>query len=273
MDEKIVKEFDSLEASLNKKIQSKVPITSGNYCYLIKENWFNKISQLIYYKKNDKLDKSKDNNIILNLNNEQPEFIDDISSILDCLENKIKIKFMSIKLLELIYDIKILKNHHQVSFYSGNNRIIIEYKEKQDNALFIINPLENISKVILISTLNNINIINDKNHLYKVLLKKEKLNFDKIYRKYYKILANFKDFSNICLNQIIEENIQSENDNKIMDSRYKKDIKKNLNRSVDYNQKDSSKYNETEKNLLNKAYQNNNVNNKNDEIKQLKLKI
>jgi len=273
MDEKIVKEFDSLEASLNKKIQSKVPITSGNYCYLIKENWFNKISQLIYYKKNDKLDKSKDNNIILNLNNEQPEFIDDISSILDCLENKIKIKFMSIKLLELIYDIKILKNHHQVSFYSGNNRIIIEYKEKQDNALFIINPLENISKVILISTLNNINIINDKNHLYKVLLKKEKLNFDKIYRKYYKILANFKDFSNICLNQIIEENIQSENDNKIMDSRYKKDIKKNLNRSVDYNQKDSSKYNETEKNLLNRAYQNNNVNNKNDEIKQLKLKI
>ena len=65
------------------------------------------------------------------------------------------------------------KNHNQVLIYSGNNKVIVSYKEKQDNALLLINPLENISKVLLISTINKLNLINQKNQLYKELLNKD----------------------------------------------------------------------------------------------------
>ena len=139
------------------------------------------------------------------MKNEQTEFLDDISSILDCLSKKIKIKFISIKLIELIYDRKILKNHNQISFYSGNNKIIIEYKEKPDNALLLENPLENISKVLLISTLNKLSLVNEKNKLYKERLNKEQLDIDKIYKKYNQIIINFKDFSDIYSNHIIKK--------------------------------------------------------------------
>ena len=108
MDELIMKEYNSFEISLKNKIKSIIAIMSGNYCYLIKERWINKIYKLINIKKNNKLEKNKDNNIFLALKIEQPEFIDDISSILDSLSREIKIKFISIKLLELIYDKNIL---------------------------------------------------------------------------------------------------------------------------------------------------------------------
>ena len=84
-------------------------------------------------------------------------------------------------MLELLYDKDILKNHNQVSYFSGNTKIIIEYKEKQNNALLLINPLETISKVLLISNLNKLNPISEKNQLYKELLGKEQIDLDKIF--------------------------------------------------------------------------------------------
>ena len=182
MYEQIIKEYNLFESSLNDKLKSTIPITIGNYCYIIKENWFNKINKLINYEKNNQLEKDKDNSNILTFKNEQPEFIDDISSFLDCLSKKINIKFINLKLLELLYDKDILKNHNQVSFYSGNNKIIIEYKEKQNNALLLINPLETISKVLMISNLNKLNPVSEKNQLYKELLSKEQIDLDKIYK-------------------------------------------------------------------------------------------
>jgi hypothetical protein len=72
-------------------------------------------------------------------------------------------------LLVLIYDKNILINHNKVLSHSGNNRIIIEYEGKKDNALLLINPLENISKILLISTLNKLNLMSDRNQFYKDL--------------------------------------------------------------------------------------------------------
>ena len=134
------------------------------------------------------MEKNKNNSIKLALKNEKPEFIDDISSILDCLNNKIKIKFMNIKLLEYLYDKDILKDHNQISFWSGNNKIIIEFKDRQDIFLFIVNPLENISKIMLFSTLNKFNLANGKYQLYKELLSKKQLDVNEIYKKYNKII-------------------------------------------------------------------------------------
>ena len=243
MEELIIKEYNLFENSFNQKIKSIVPITSGNYCYLIKDNWLNNIHKLINSKKNNQLYNNKDNNILLSFKNEEPEFIDDISSVLDCLSKKIKIKFISINLLELIYDQNILKKHNQVSFCTGYNKIIIEYKEKPDNALLIVNPLENISKVLLISTtLNklNLSLVNEKNQLYKELLNKEQLNLDNIYKKFNQIINNFKDFSDIYSNQIIKNNIENNYIKSKIDARYKKDVKNNLNRSMEYDQSDFS---------------------------------
>jgi hypothetical protein len=89
MDEQIIKEFDSFQTSLNKKIKSQVFLLANDYYFLIKENWFNNISRLINYIKNNHSEIRKDNNIILEMKKEQPEFIDDISFMLDCLRNKI----------------------------------------------------------------------------------------------------------------------------------------------------------------------------------------
>ena len=268
MDDIIIKEFKMFKNSLNGKLKSKVPIITANYYYLIKENWYKEFYKLINSKKD------KNNSIKLALKNEQPEFIDDISSILECLNNKVKIKFMSIKILESIYDKKILKDHNQISFCSGNNKIIIEYKDKQDNALFIENPFENISKIMLISTLNKFNFVNNKNQLYNELLSKEQLDFKKIYKKYKEIITNFKDYTDICSSQIAKENILFKKDKKNMDIRYKKEKKKNLNKSLDYGHIDYLMNDEPKKNFPVKTCQNNNNEiNKNDEINQLKLKL
>ena len=205
------------------------------------------------------MEKNKNNSIKLALKNEKPEFIDDISSILDCLNNKIKIKFMNIKLLEYLYDKDILKDHNQISFWSGNNKIIIEFKDRQDIFLFIVNPLENISKIMLFSTLNKFNLANGKYQLYKELLSKKQLDVNEIYKKYNKIITNIKDYSDIYSSQINKENIQSKNDINNMDIKYKKDQKNNLNKSIEYNQ--------------NYSLMNDDKINKKDDINQLKLKI
>lgn len=173
MDDQIIKEYNNSEVSFNKKIKNNVPLKNNDYCYLIKENWFNKLTNLIKCKNNNQLDKNRDNNVYLALKNEQPEFLEDISSILDCLINNIKIKFINIKLLELIYNENFLKNHNQVLINSGNNKVIVTYKEKQENALFLINPLDNISKVLLISIKNELSLYKEKNKFYQELLNKK----------------------------------------------------------------------------------------------------
>jgi len=38
MDEQLIKEYNLFESSLNDKLKSTIPITIGNYCYIIKEN-------------------------------------------------------------------------------------------------------------------------------------------------------------------------------------------------------------------------------------------
>ena len=51
MDELIIKEYNFFENIINTKIKSIIPKTCCSYCYLIKENSFNKIYNLINFKK------------------------------------------------------------------------------------------------------------------------------------------------------------------------------------------------------------------------------
>ena len=61
MDQQIINEFNSFENTLKFKINNTLVIYGTNYCYLIKENWYNKISELINCKKNNQLDENNDN--------------------------------------------------------------------------------------------------------------------------------------------------------------------------------------------------------------------
>ena len=153
---------------------------------------------------------------------------------------------------------------------SGNNKVIVAYKENQENALLFINPLDNISEVLLISIINKLSLINEKNKLYQELLNKEKLNLDKIYKEYNKIIFNYKDFSDIYSNQSIKQNFENNYIKKRIDVRYKKNTKNNLNRSLEIEPSDFS-INEIliKKNII-KTSPNDNAFNKN--YKQLGLK-
>ena len=153
---------------------------------------------------------------------------------------------------------------------SGNNKVIVAYTENQENALLFINPLDNISEVLLISIINKLSLINEKNKLYQELLNKEKLNLDKIYKEYNKIIFNYKDFSDIYSNQSIKQNFENNYIKKRIDVRYKKNTKNNLNRSLEIEPSDFS-INEIliKKNII-KTSPNDNAFNKN--YKQLGLK-
>ena len=95
--------------------------------------------------------------------------VNDFSSIINCLKNNKKLKLISKQLIKTLYEENSLKQYNCVNYYSGNNKLIIEYKDnKYNNALLLINPLEengNNKKIFLIS-LNS----KDKYTLFKELL-------------------------------------------------------------------------------------------------------
>ena len=146
-------------------------------CYLIEESWINDI--INSFNKYDNLKKQKRVNHNFNFINwlpeNDPEFINDIPSILNCIKNNKKFKLVSKNFMEYIYDKKDLIEENYIKYYSGNNKLIIEYKEngkiKENNdhkALLIINPcdLSKTKKRAFIITIKN----RDKLMLYKEIL-------------------------------------------------------------------------------------------------------
>ena len=127
--------------------------------------------------------------------------------------------------------------------------------------MLLINPLETISKVLLISNLNKLNPVIEKNQLYKELLGKEQIDLDKIYKKFNQIIINYKD----CSNQIMKKNIENNYIQKKLDVGYKKNLKNQLNKSMDkdYSACDIRKNNFIEKKISNQAIPNKNRNKSN----------
>ena len=137
--------------------------------YLIEENWADNLEQGFNKYKN-----LKENNELIQdfdyydlLPQEDPDIINDFSSILEEITNDKKILCISKKLFELIYDKNDLKDYHYIKYYSGNNKLIIEY-ENDNKAILLIDPLnqrnlKNNAKIILIED-------EKKNKLFKNLL-------------------------------------------------------------------------------------------------------
>ena len=132
--------YSPIEIILNNKLK-----TSSNNCYCIKEKFYNDFENLI-----DKLshNNKKNKNIREFLSSNSPEFINDIESAKNHLQNKLGLKLVSSKFINYIYknNDNILKKNNSVKYFAGKNKLIIEFNNNDIcNALLIINPLENIS--------------------------------------------------------------------------------------------------------------------------------
>ena len=164
----IKKEYHYFEKLLSKKVKDSKIFLDTEDCCLIEETWNNELLKCF-----DEYNKIKKKKKTLNydnlLPNKSPHFLNDFASILKNLKDNIKLKLVSRKLIELIYEEKYIKEDYFVKFYTGNNKIIIEYKENEDNkALLLIDPLNYIESqdTIFIIFIKD----EDKNELFEKIL-------------------------------------------------------------------------------------------------------
>ena len=143
-------EFIRFKTSLLSEINNKKwnPNTK-NDCFCIKEKWFNEFEkQINKFNTNGNTKKDSKNNIIkIFLENNFPEFINDISSAMEILGKASNLKLISKKFVQLLYPEELFLKNNSVKYYAGNNRLIIEFKNESNNisdVLLIINPLEKI---------------------------------------------------------------------------------------------------------------------------------
>ena len=245
---KIITEFNSFRENLinDVKDKSKTKLIKNKECILIKEDWHNEFSKIIDKCKNNNNKEEINKEIQKFIYNKKPEIFNDIESVINCLKNLFKFNLVSFNLINIAYNNSInLNNINRAHYYTGNNKLIIEYKENEvNNAILFINPLEAIyDQEIFIFKIKNTNP--DKLNFYRELLTKEEID-----------MTYFRGNKNI----IIECNIfNNENDKSL---HFKKIDTKQNNNSRQYNQ-----YN-INKNNLNK-FINNSHKNKTNQTNQI----
>ena len=179
--------YHEFRENLSKNINNSEFKSESEECFLIEESLNN---ELIKYFEND--DNIQDKN---NFENIQNHIINDFPSTLNCLyKNKI-IKLISKKLIKSISNKDNLKDLIGIKYYCGNNKLIIEYKDKK--ALLLIEPLNN-------SELNkNTYIIypedkeeKDKNSFFEQLIS-EKLDMNQYKSEIKDNIVSFERYLNI----------------------------------------------------------------------------
>ena len=146
----IKNEFYKFREQLSKNIKKTWISLSEEGCYLIEgscikelEEGFNNYEMI---KKVNKIDEIDDFDVFL------PEdfiFVNDFFSVINSLKSNKKLKLISKKLIEEIYDEDFLKEKNCIKYYSGKNKLLIEYKDKIENrSILIIDPLNEIYHLI-----------------------------------------------------------------------------------------------------------------------------
>ena len=209
----IINEYYDFRTSLSDNINNSSISLNNELCYLIEENWFDNLKEgFNEYKNLKKRNKLSENFDYYDLLPEiDPKFINNFSIILKSIKDNKKLRCISKKLLELIYDKNDLKDYNYIKYYSGNNKLIIEY-ENDNKAILLIDPFN--QKEIK----NNINIILIKD-------KEKKQLFENI-------LSSKNKFPNKNFNNIMPIDIYLNKLNNIMKLfiyfyYYEKDLKEN----------------------------------------------
>ena len=225
---KVKKEYFEFRKELENNINnfSDVRMLNNKECYLIKENWNN-----IFFNIITKYEKIQQRNRYskIPLPKNQPELIHDLSSVKYCIQNNCKLKLVSKNLINLLYNINL--NCNNVHYSAGNNKIIIEYKrkEKENDVLLIINPLQDIcNQKIYTFTIKNINP--DKMKIYKELLN---INENDLNLKSYNIIKNIEELNNkkkedsYNNNKSNRQSSKADNENKVQLFNFNRFLKNN----------------------------------------------
>ena len=118
----IKKEYELFKKLLENRITQNCLYLYNNECYLINNSWVQELSNNIKSYGNIKNSYSLENFLPKN----PPEFLNNIDSAIDYLKTD-KFKLISKELINLIFDENDLNNINLVNYYSGYNKIIIEF--------------------------------------------------------------------------------------------------------------------------------------------------
>ena len=221
-----MKVYEEFRAKLIENINStdnSLFTQNSEECYLIEESWINEY--INFFNKYDKDNGSFEINYSFSKN--KPIFINDFKSIITYLKNEKKLRLINKKLIELLYETNDLINLSVVKYYGGNDKIIIEYKDKEDKALLIFNPLNqnSIKNRIFILSIN----INQKLLLYKDLLSEKNNTNILSNQKYQRVIISFENYLN-NVNNSNEKTPQKQNNQSLNNKKesFKKEILKIL---------------------------------------------
>ena len=226
------KEYYKFKEKLRGNINKAFIKIELDYCYIVEEIWINELENLfqLYDEYNDSYDLNKafygaqlndsidlEDLIFEGINLNFPQFINSFLDVINCIKNNKIFKLISKSFINSLYkknNLDILKPNI-FEYYGGNNKIIIKinniinYIDKNDKALLIINPYDK-DKII-----NNtfIILINDKIFYRKILSEKNNSIIEKKYKNNIISFINYLNNSNnIIVNNIFLNN--NKNDNK-----------------------------------------------------------
>ena len=222
---KISLEFIHFKTALNKEINNdNWKINANNECYCIKEKWYNEFEQCINEINNKKnITKNTKNNLInIFLSKNKPEYINDISSAINILENKSNIKLISKSFVHSLDFEKIYLKCNSVKYYAGNSKLIIEFKSENNeiyNILLIINPLEEEFSQKQIYNISFSNKVGDKRfEFFRYLIEKEisEKKFSSFQFKAIKLKLNDETSNELKQNKLLLSEKHSESFNIIL---------------------------------------------------------
>jgi len=272
----VINKYKFFRQNLEEQIKNNQIKLQNNDCYLIKDNWDIALSRVINSYELQK--KFKRNNANFTLPKQNPEFINDISSFVECISIRKwnRFKLISKELIDLVNEKLNLKLYQNsiVKYYTGNNKLIIEFKNKNENNAILINgPLSKYYIFYFIEIKKN---DWENKSLYNKILSIKELNEKIIKEEFNNIIISRKEFiNNKNNNSSIKNNFNKQNNNIIKeqnnsfnsyprkyfrlyhnnDNNSKEDNNKNINNSILNNiyqlsQQESSYSNKWRRNLF-----------------------
>ena len=232
----------------------------NNECYLIKDSWINAFIRSYDSQRSTPKYKTKytkrNINTTFSLPPKGPEFLNDITSVIDCIKNRINFILVNKELMEFVFknNKNELRNYKCISYYTGNKKIIIEFKtNNENNALLLFDPLKiNKKNAYLIEKTNN-----ERNNiiLYENILNK----FSPYLINIGKYKDKIKTFDYYINNKEKSITFEDENNQRRQYCRYSTT---KIDESIPNNNIRGSSYPKKNINFL-REYYNNNINNNN----------
>ena len=244
---KVINKYKSFRQALEEQIKVNKIKLQNNECYLIKDYWDNEINRIITNYETSK--KSKYSNTNFTLPRQNPEFINDISSFVEGINKRNKFKLISKDFFDLVNE-KLNLNLSQnsiIKYYTGNNKLIIEFKGKNENNAILINgALSKYYKLYFIEIKKN--DWQNKNLYNKILsikeingkIKKEEFN-NIIFTKEEFIKNNNNNNNNNNKNNINNENKNKNERYKTYQNKYVKNYCNNNNNNDNNTKEDNNK--------------------------------